>query len=129
MEKIKHFYGINGSLREKQSLSAPDFPNNIPYSNPPANAMQNYTHHYQYDALGNILQNAWKQNEYDSVTNRLLGHNGLANQYTYDAHGNMLTMPHLSNLSWDYLDRLHSAGNGHLQATTIMIVLVTGQEK
>jgi uncharacterized protein (TIGR02594 family) len=112
MEKIKHFYGINGSLREKQSLSAPDFPNNIPYSNPPANAMQNYTHHYQYDKLGNMLQDAWKQNEYDSVTNRLLGHDGLTNQYTYDAHGNMLTIPHLSNLSWDYLDQLISAGNG-----------------
>ena len=30
----------------------------------------------------------------------------------YDAHGNMLTMPHLTNMVWDYLDQLHSAGNG-----------------
>jgi len=30
----------------------------------------------------------------------------------YDAHGNTLTMPHLTNIGWDYLDQLHSAGNG-----------------
>ena len=30
--------------------------------------------------------------------------------YTYDEHGNMLTMPHIKNY-WDEKDRLFSAGN------------------
>jgi len=29
-------------------------------------------------------------------------------EYTYDAHGNMLTMPHLSSLNWDFADQLKS---------------------
>jgi len=29
-----------------------------------------------------------------------------------DAHGNTLTMTHLTSMGWDYLDQLHSAGNG-----------------
>ncbi|NLE05613.1 MAG: hypothetical protein GX638_12545, partial [Crenarchaeota archaeon] len=29
-----------------------------------------------------------------------------------DAHGNTLTMPHLTSMVWDYLDQLHSAANG-----------------
>ncbi len=86
--------------------------------NPATNAMQNYTQHYQYDALGNILQmssqNRWTRDYiYDTATNRLLRHTQqLPDTYSYDTHGNMLTMPHLSNMSWDYLDQLHSASNG-----------------
>ena len=29
-----------------------------------------------------------------------------------DAHGNMLSMPHLSEMQWDFADRLRQAGNG-----------------
>jgi RHS repeat-associated protein len=76
------------------------------------NAMQNYNHNYVYDKLGNMLSDAWKTNNYATANNYLLGHNNLTNQYAYDAHGNMLMMPHLSNLGWDYLDQLHSATNG-----------------
>jgi RHS repeat-associated protein len=43
--------------------------------------------------------------------NYLLGHGG-GTVYTYDTHGNMLTMPHLTTMAWDYLDQLHSASNG-----------------
>jgi RHS repeat-associated protein len=105
--------------RELTNLAMPtanDFPDNIPCPNPAANAMQNYTQQYQYDELGNILQmqslNNWKRNYmYDTATNRLLRHSGTTNEYTYDAHGNMLSMPHLSVMSWDEKDQLHSAGN------------------
>jgi RHS repeat-associated protein len=77
-----------------------------------ANAMQNYNHSYSYDVLGNILQDAWKSYQYASVNNYLLGNNNVANQYTYDQHGNMLTMPHLSAMIWNYKDELISATNG-----------------
>jgi RHS repeat-associated protein len=36
----------------------------------------------------------------------------IADNYTYDAHGNMTTMPHLTSMAWDYQDQLHSATNG-----------------
>ena len=34
------------------------------------------------------------------------------NDYTYDVPGNMLSMPHLSSMGYDYLDQLHTATNG-----------------
>jgi len=70
------------------------------------------------DKLGNILQmrsvNHWTRNYYyDTATNRLLKHEEHGqNEYTYDAHGNMLTMPHLTNMVWSYKDELISASNG-----------------
>ncbi|NLB80810.1 MAG: RHS repeat-associated core domain-containing protein, partial [Clostridiaceae bacterium] len=95
-----------------------DFVNNIPCPDTETTAMQNYTHNYQYDELGNILQmqsvGNWTRNYvYNNpmTNNYLLGH-GSGTVYTYDAHGNMLTMPHLTAMAWDYLDQLHSAGNG-----------------
>jgi RHS repeat-associated protein len=106
---------ISATGRELTALTAPtheDFPNNIPVPNPAANAMQNYNHSYSYDALGNILSDNWKTYQYDTETNYLLGNNNIANQYTYDQHGNMLSMPHLSLLQWNYKDELISAGNG-----------------
>jgi RHS repeat-associated protein len=107
--------------RELASLQLPintDFVNNIPVPNTGSNAMQTYTQQYSYDKLGNILQmrsvNHWTRNYYyDTATNRLLKHEEHGqNEYTYDAHGNMLTMPHLTNMVWDYKDELISASNG-----------------
>ncbi len=106
---------IKATGRELTSLTAPnenDFVNNISVPNPAANAMQNYAHNYQYDALGNILQDAWKNYQYATANNYLLGNNNIANQYSYDAHGNMLTMPHLSSMVYDYQNQLVSASNG-----------------
>ena len=63
----------------------------------------------QMQSVGN-----WTRNyEYNNPMNNnyLLGHGG-GTVYTYDAHGNILTMPHLSAMAWDYLDQLHSASNG-----------------
>ena len=65
-----------------------------------------------YDALGNILSDHRKTYQYNTHNNFLLGNDNIANQFTYDEHGNMLTMPHLSSMAWDYEDRLFSAGNG-----------------
>ncbi len=64
-----------------------NFPNNIGVPNTLANAMQNYTQKFIYN-------------------NQLLGHTNGNNEYTYDIHGNMLSMPHLNSMLWDYKDEL-----------------------
>ena len=52
---------------------------------------------------------------YESINNRLLKHD--SNQanavYTYDAHGNMLTMPHLPTMEWDSIDYMHKSVRGN----------------
>ncbi|MDD2635513.1 MAG: hypothetical protein PHW82_08445 [Bacteroidales bacterium] len=106
--------------RELTSLQLPsntDFVNNIPVPNTGTNAMQTYTQQYAYDEIGNITQmksvGDWTRDYiYDTSTNQLLRHTGSTNVYTYDEHGNMLTMPHLSSMVWDNKDQLVSAGNG-----------------
>lgn len=60
-----------------------------------------------------MLSNPGRTNVYDENNNRLLEHNKQTiNRYTYDAHGNMLTMPHLTSMNWDYKDQLTGARNG-----------------
>ncbi len=108
---------INATGRELTSLTMPtneDFANNIGVPNPADNAMQIYNHTYEFDELGNMQSDNWKDYVYDTTTNRLLKHdpNQTFNDYTYDVHGNMLTMPHLTSMVWDFADRLQSAGNG-----------------
>ena len=101
--------------RELTSLTAPnenDFANDIPLPNIASNAMQNYIHNYQYDKLGNILQDKWKSYQYNSHNNYLLGNDNIANQFTYDGHGNMTSMPHLSSMVWNEKDEMTSATNG-----------------
>jgi RHS repeat-associated protein len=100
--------------RELTSLQLPthtDFANNIAMPNTASNAMQNYIQTYQYDELGNILQmksgSQWTRNYfYNTNDNKLLGHTENTTEYTYDAHGNILTMPHLQSLVWDFRDEL-----------------------
>jgi RHS repeat-associated protein len=106
--------------RELKGLAMPantDFANNIALPNPAANAMQNYTQQYTYDALGNILQTKsksyWTRDYYyDNNTNRLLNHDGRTDVYHYDAHGNTTAMPHLSSMQYDYADRLKQTDLG-----------------
>ena len=47
-----------------------------------------------------------------TTINRLPPHEAGNPVYTYDAQGNMTTMPHLTALQWDRNDRLRSASNG-----------------
>ena len=76
---------------------------------------------YKYDALGNMLKmksvgNWVRDYVYDTDTNRLLNHNPdqpLNVEYTYDEHGNMLTMPHLTGMAWNEKDELIFATNGN----------------
>ena len=90
-------------------------------------AMRLYTEQYAYDAAGNFLRlahraadGAWSRRyayqeastlEPAAFSNRLSATtiNGpvpTTEPYAYDAHGNMIAMPHLSLIAWDYRDRL-----------------------
>lgn len=97
------------------------------------NAMGVYTEWYAYDAVGNILSlqhqvasGAWTRRYAYVEASRITG-TGTSNRlsatsmpadpvsgpysarYTYDAHGNMLSMPHLPALAWEEHDRLRSS--------------------
>jgi RHS repeat-associated protein len=87
-------------------------------------ALRRYTESYEYDPVGNILQmihratnGNWTRGyaytdpsliEPDNVNNRLSGTTigSTTEFYTYDAHGNMTTMPHLPLMRWNYRDQL-----------------------
>ncbi len=96
-------------------------------------ALRNYTERYQYDQVGNFAQirhiangGSWtRQYSYQEASliepalnnNRLSGTtvgNGVthAESYTYDAHGNTISMPHLASMVWDFEDQLHQANLG-----------------
>lgn len=87
-------------------------------------AMRNYTETYDYDPVGNILRiihaagpsGSWKRRyDYEASRNRLPATSlpgdraGIFSaKYTYDAHGNMISMPHLPAMEWDFTDQLRA---------------------
>jgi RHS repeat-associated protein len=90
-------------------------------------AMRGYVEQYSYDAVGNLLSlahqaagGAWTRSytyrkasliEPAKVSNRLSGTaigGSNVESYAYDASGNMLSMPHLSLMQWDYRDQLQA---------------------
>jgi RHS repeat-associated protein len=98
--------------------------NNLPHPND-AQAMRNYTETYEYDGVGNILAmihqamgGGWTRHyDYEVTNNRLrttsLPGDGndvkqLPPRYRYDLHGNMMQMPHLPVMQWDFKDQLHA---------------------
>lgn len=108
--------------------------NDVPRVNLPhpgdGNAMGTYSEKYRYDAVGNFLSMihrgtspsnpGWTRSytydetsllEAGKVSNRLTstaisGRQPLNEQYAYDAHGNMTSMPHLQVMQWDFKDEL-----------------------
>lgn len=96
-------------------------------------ALQRYAEDYEYDPVGNIL--GWQHTgggterwvrwyQYALDSNRLIATRspgestklpfyapmaGYNAKYTYDAHGNMVTMPHLPVMEWDFKDQLHAS--------------------
>lgn len=90
-------------------------------------AMRNYTEQYFYDEVGNfdrlvhqaaggdwtrtytynetsMLEGAKKNNRLSLTTT------GSANEpYQYDSHGNMIAMPHLTSIAWDFRDQLSAS--------------------
>lgn len=102
-------------------------------------ALQNYVETYQYDAVGNILKMLHHQGrnldqpgqviwnrcyQYAPDSNRLLATRlpgdptnlpdytttpGYSATYTYDEHGNIVRMPHLPSMEWDFKDQLRAS--------------------
>ena len=108
------------------------FINQLPHQNNAA-AVRQYTENYEYDLLGNIkrLQHIatganWNQRyqyEYETDntnrTNRLKASSTagdadgvFSSTYTYDLHGNMTKMPHLTQMVWNFMDQLKEVDLG-----------------
>ena len=80
-------------------------------------AMRRYQENYQYDLVGNILsvshhaaEGNWRRHyDYSEFNNRLertqVGE--LKEHYAYDVNGNMVRMPHLPWMDWDFKNQLH----------------------
>lgn len=131
----------------------------IAWSANDGNAMGTYVEQYLYDAVGNFVETRHRGSDpanpgwtrscaYDEVSliengtagaprktsNRLsrttIG--GVAQDYRYDAHGNMTRMPHLGgadpapNITWDYRDQLAKADLGG-GGTAYCVYDATGQ--
>jgi RHS repeat-associated protein len=100
-----------------------EFRVNLPHPSD-GQAMRNYTEQYVYDAVGNFERlihqaangnwtRAYAYNEASLIelgkqSNRLSSTTvGTRTEpYTYDAHGNMTSMPQLTLMQWDYKDQL-----------------------
>lgn len=100
-----------------------EFRVNLPHPSD-GQAMRNYTEQYFYDAVGNFERlthqaangnwtRAYAYNEASLIepgkqSNRLSSTTvGTRTEpYTYDAHSNMTSMPHLMLMQWDYKDEL-----------------------
>jgi RHS repeat-associated protein len=104
--------------------------NTVPW-NGSNTALQHYVQSYQYDAVGNILElqhNATSAGDYTRTYGYSTGSNrlvttqiGSSTPYTYghDSRGNMISMPHLSDIDYDLLNQMNhvTAGTveGHYQ--------------
>jgi YD repeat-containing protein len=100
-----------------------EFRVNLPHPSD-GQAMRNYTEQYVYDAVGNFEKlihqaadgtwtRAYAYNEASLIepgkqSNRLSSTTvgARTETYTYDAHGNMTSMPHLTLMQWNYKDEL-----------------------
>ena len=117
--------------------------------------LRNYTEHYDYDPVGNFLTMAhlagngagnWTRTyaynetsllEPTKKSNRLsqtalqTGANPPVEPYKYDAHGNMVQMPHLPLMQWDFKDQLSATSrqvvNAGAPETTYYVYDAGGQ--
>ncbi|MBA2748696.1 MAG: toxin [Tatlockia sp.] len=66
---------------------------------------------YRYAIDSNQLLSTSKPSNAQNPDSACAAHYGSGpihpNRYTYDEHGNMISMPHLPLMSWDFKDRLH----------------------
>jgi RHS repeat-associated protein len=122
--------GIGGTeQRTEQDLPV----NPLPHPNDAA-AVRTYTELYDYDDLGNLLSlrhivngGGWTQryryayqDNANDRTNRLSATSlpgdapagPFSAKYTYDALGNMATMPHLMSMTWNALEQLQAVNLG-----------------
>jgi RHS repeat-associated protein len=115
-----------GQIAQPQTTWDDRFRVRLPHPND-GQAMRHYTERYEYDSVGNFLEltheavngnwtRSYSYNEPSLIepgkqNNRMSGtevgsNNPVTEAYAYDAHGNMITMPHLSLMQWDFKDQL-----------------------
>jgi RHS repeat-associated protein len=102
----------------------------LPHANDSV-ALRNYAESYEYDAVGNIMKmihdagmtGTWTRGyAYAEDSNRLLA-TSLAGDdledtgdysatYDHDLSGNMIAMPHLASVGWDFKDQMREADLG-----------------
>ena len=122
---------VQATGREKGNLSAPNSsgyqPDWIPTNGKSSQSLATYCEQYSYDEVGNILELAhkdtcggtenWKRSYMynNNTTNNYLlsAYTGstppTSPQFSYDTHGNMLQMPHLQAMNWDFADQMKSS--------------------
>jgi RHS repeat-associated protein len=138
----EHLGQTNGALNAPGQSTDDDSPNmGLPQPSD-GNAMGTYTEIYSYDQIGNLIaivhqvvSGSWSRpyayNEPSLIapaeTNNRLSATGLPGdpvagpfsaKYAYDAHGNMVAMPHLPVMTWDEQDRLRSTTRQVVNAGT-----------
>jgi RHS repeat-associated protein len=137
------FTPANGNFRDYPFVGPGANPNDL-------QALRNYTERYEYDFVGNFQKliheaasnGTWTRNytynepsliEAAKKNNRLSNTNiGQTNEnYSYDAHGNMTAMPHLTLMQWDFKDELEAtsrqAVNNGTPETTFYVYDAAGQ--
>ncbi|KAH7244003.1 insecticidal toxin complex protein [Fusarium solani] len=128
---------VEATGREHQSAGYDAFDAMMNHLQHPNNglAMRRYTETYAYDKASNILSlrhasggsggftRRYHYNEASSIDssqncNRLssVTRGNLIEAYTYDAHGNMASIAHLSLVQWDFADRLKATAKGNVAA-------------
>jgi RHS repeat-associated protein len=118
-----------GQAAQPQTTWDDRFRAGLPHPND-GQAMRRYNERYEYDAVGNFLQlihramngdwtRGFEYNEPSLIepgknSNRLSGatvgaNNPTTETYAHDAHGNMIAMPHLPLMQWDFKDQLQAS--------------------
>lgn len=149
---------IKASGREHIDQTAFDFSGNFrdyPFAGLGANpndlqALRNYTERYEYDAVGNFQKlihqagtsgNWTREYAYNetSLTEPTKQNNRLSStsigqtveNYSHDAHGNIISMPHLTLMEWNFKDELRAtsrqAVNSGTPETTFYVYDESGQ--
>jgi hypothetical protein len=108
---------------EETHANGDDLPRSIQPLPSDAHALRRYGEQYEYDAVGNILEllhstreGKWaRRYQYDNSDRRQPSNRLRSTQvgqveefYSYDADGNMTSMPHLPTVRWDIKDQLHA---------------------
>ena len=122
---------VKATGREHASVNADGEPeadgyNAAQISPQDGSAMRNYAREWRYDSVGNILSiihqangNAWtRTNAYAADSNRLIGTTvgSTSASFSYNAHGSMASMPHLSAMDWDFAEKLSHITRGTTEA-------------
>jgi RHS repeat-associated protein len=110
--------GNDASARLRPHYDHSDAPRRLLPHPHDGRAMRPYNQTFSYDPAGNLtalhhdaVGGTWTRiDQHATDSNRLLASTLPGNQppgrYDYDAAGNMVAMPHLRRLDWDYADRL-----------------------